>query len=58
MIVEMDANGTPVSSFSLRGGNQGLTEDIPQAEGITMDDHGTLYVISEPNLFYAFKKKS
>ncbi|MBF8639212.1 SdiA-regulated domain-containing protein [Pseudomonas luteola] len=58
MIVEMDANGKPVSSFSLRGGNQGLAKDVPQAEGMTMDDQGNLYVISEPNLFYAFKKKS
>jgi len=58
MIVEMDANGKPVNSFSLRGGNQGLAKDVPQAEGMTMDDQGNLYVISEPNLFYAFKKKS
>nr|WP_312508324.1 SdiA-regulated domain-containing protein [Pseudomonas luteola] len=58
MIVEMDATGKPVSSFSLRRGNQGLAKDVPQAEGMTMDDQGNLYVISEPNLFYAFKKKS
>jgi uncharacterized protein YjiK len=56
MIVEMNAKGDPVSSFSLQGGNQGLQKDVPQAEGMSMDDHGNLYLISEPNLFYAFKK--
>ncbi|MEH6466933.1 MAG: SdiA-regulated domain-containing protein [Porticoccus sp.] len=31
-----------------------LTESIPQAEEITLDNNGTLYVLSEPNLFYTF----
>ncbi|TRT27641.1 hypothetical protein DNP05_23700 [Salmonella enterica subsp. enterica serovar Panama] len=32
----------------------GLRSDIPQAEGITSDDRDTLWIVSEPNLFYRF----
>ncbi len=38
------------------GGNHGLTDDVPQAEGLAMDDRGSLYVVSEPNLFYRFSR--
>ncbi|MBW6114298.1 SdiA-regulated domain-containing protein, partial [Pseudomonas aeruginosa] len=41
-----------LGSLTLRGGNHGLTDDVPQAEGLAMDDRGSLYVVSEPNLFY------
>ncbi|MCP4855306.1 MAG: hypothetical protein GY903_12515, partial [Fuerstiella sp.] len=27
-----------------------------KAEGVTLDKRGTLYIISEPNLLYVFKK--
>ncbi|EEN6471020.1 YjiK family protein [Salmonella enterica subsp. enterica] len=37
-------------------GHYGLHRDIPQAEGIASDDRGTLWIVSEPNLFYRFSR--
>ncbi len=56
LVVEMDTAGKPLSTLSLLQGQQGLNASVPQAEGLTMDDKGTLYLISEPNLFYVFEK--
>lgn len=58
LVVELDEAGKPISSLSLLPGQHGLKKSVPQAEGITMDDQGVLYLTSEPNLFYAFKKKA
>ncbi|MBD9515341.1 SdiA-regulated domain-containing protein [Pseudomonas sp. PDM22] len=57
LVLELSANGEPISSLSLLRGMQGLRRSVPQAEGIAMDDQGTLYLVSEPNLFYVFKKR-
>lgn len=56
LVLELDIDGRPLSSLSLLGGRHGLKNRVPQAEGIAMDDEGTLYLVSEPNLFYVFKK--
>ena len=56
-ILELDTQGKPVGNVSLTKGSMGLSKSVPQAEGIAMGDDGTLYVVSEPNLFYAFKKR-
>lgn len=56
LVVELDVDGRPLSTLSLRKGRQGLQKTVPQAEGIAMDDDGTIYLVSEPNLFYVFKK--
>ncbi len=55
-IVELDTKGRAVGNVSLSKGSMGLGKTVPQAEGIAMDDDGTLYLVSEPNLFYVFKK--
>jgi uncharacterized protein YjiK len=57
LVLELSADGEPISSLSLLRGMQGLRRSVPQAEGIAMDDQGTLYLVSEPNLFYVFKKR-
>ncbi|AXA56261.1 SdiA-regulated domain-containing protein [Pseudomonas thivervalensis] len=56
LIIELDIDGRPLSTLSLNKGRHGLEKNIPQAEGLAMDDDGNLYVVSEPNLFYVFKK--
>lgn len=56
LVLELDVKGRPLSTLSLRKGMQGLKQTVPQAEGIAMDDTGTIYLVSEPNLFYVFKQ--
>ncbi|AIN60805.1 SdiA-regulated domain-containing protein [Pseudomonas soli] len=56
MLLELDEKGEQVSFMTLLGGFNGLADTIPRAEGVAMDDQGNLYMVSEPNLFYRFKK--
>ena len=56
LVLELDVEGRPLSTLSLRKGSQGLQATVPQAEGIAMDEVGTIYLVSEPNLFYVFKQ--
>lgn len=56
LVLELDVKGRPLSTLSLRQGYQGLEKTVPQAEGIAMDEAGTIYLVSEPNLFYVFRK--
>ncbi|MHA6478300.1 SdiA-regulated domain-containing protein [Stutzerimonas sp. KH-1] len=55
MMLELDAEGELVSFRSLWRGFAGLERSVPQAEGMTFDAQGNLYLVSEPNLFYAFE---
>ncbi|MFP0194342.1 MULTISPECIES: SdiA-regulated domain-containing protein [Pseudomonas] len=57
LLLELDKKGEQVSFMTLLGGFNGLKKTIPRAEGVTMDDSGTLYMVSEPNLFYRFEKQ-
>ena len=56
LLLELDERGEPVSFISLIGGQSGLEHRIPRAEGVAMDEDGTIYMVSEPNLFYVFRK--
>jgi len=56
MLLELDEHGQQVSFMTLLGGFNGLADTIPRAEGVAVDDQGNLYMVSEPNLFYRFKK--
>ncbi len=54
MLLEYDEEGQLVYVLRLRPGAHGLQTAIPQAEGVTMDNEGRLFIVSEPNLFYRF----
>ncbi|MDD0971116.1 MULTISPECIES: SdiA-regulated domain-containing protein [Pseudomonas] len=56
LIIELNKEGKAISTLSLLKGQNGLMKTIPQAEGIALTPDGTLYVMSEPNLLYSFKK--
>lgn len=55
-LVEYAPDGAMVSALPLWAGWAGLTEDVPQAEGLAIDPGGDLYLVSEPNLFYRFTR--
>lgn len=57
-LVELTADGQPVSFISLRRGLHGLEATMEQPEGVALDEAGTLYMIGEPNLFHVFRKVS
>ncbi|NUT75270.1 SdiA-regulated domain-containing protein [Pseudomonas sp. C1C7] len=57
LLLELDEKGEQVSFMTLLRGFNGLKNTIPRAEGVTMDEAGTLYIVSEPNLFYRFEKQ-
>lgn len=56
IVVEVNPVGRITDRLYLDAGWSGLTKDIKQAEGITIDDKFNLYIVSEPNLFYRFTK--
>ncbi|GAC1036834.1 YjiK family protein [Pseudomonas sp. No.117] len=57
-LVELTADGQPVSFISLRRGLHGLEATMEQPEGVALDEAGNLYMIGEPNLFHVFRKVS
>ncbi|MEX2493525.1 MAG: SdiA-regulated domain-containing protein [Nitrospirales bacterium] len=58
LIVEYAPDGMPVSILPLWKDWHGLRQAVPQAEGIAVGTDGTLFILSEPNLFYRFERSS
>lgn len=52
--VVFDADGGRIAELSFERESLGLPEAIPQAEGVTRDGQGRLFICSEPNLVYQF----
>lgn len=57
LLMELDGKGKLVGYRSLFSGFAGLKDSVPQGEGLTFDPHGDLYLVSEPNLFYRFRRE-
>lgn len=54
-IMELDGDSGKLIGFrTLNSDFAGLGKAVPQGEGMTFDDDGNLYIVSEPNLFYRF----
>lgn len=58
LLIEYDEEDNLVGIMPLWQGWHGLKRSIPQAEGATTDDQGDIYIVSEPNLFYRFKRQT
>jgi len=54
MAAEYDFKGNAVSALALWRGFHGLKKSVPQAEGIAIGPDNSVYIVSEPNLFYVF----
>lgn len=56
LIKEYDMHGEALSAMLLWKGFHGLENPVPQAEGISVGPDRAIYIISEPNLFYVFRR--
>ncbi|AUO67466.1 hypothetical protein WM46_23650 [Citrobacter freundii complex sp. CFNIH2] len=58
VLKEVKTDGNVLGVMMLTEGHHGLAHTIEQAEGIAMDNQGTLFIVAEPNLFYRFTSDS
>ncbi|EMN3918179.1 YjiK family protein [Citrobacter farmeri] len=54
VLKEVKTDGDVIGVMTLTEGHHGLGHTIRQAEGIAMDNQGSLFMVAEPNLFYRF----
>ena len=54
VLKEVKIDGEVIGVMTLTEGHLGLARTIQQAEGIAMDNQGSLFMVAEPNLFYRF----
>jgi len=57
LLMELSDTGRMLSYRNLNGFFSDLRRTAPQPEGVAVDNDGTLYVVSEPNLFYSFRRQ-
>lgn len=57
LLMEYSRQGELLGTLALWRGSGGLKETVPQPEGLALSPEGTIYMVSEPNLFYRFSKK-
>lgn len=55
LLKQFDEAGHTMGSLALWKNFHGLHNSVPQAEGVAIGDDGSVYIVSEPNLFYVFK---
>jgi len=56
VILEYAPDASPAGMMLLWRGFHGLSKGVPQAEGMAIGEDGTIYLLSEPNLFYRFER--
>ncbi|WP_439886073.1 SdiA-regulated domain-containing protein [Pseudomonas sp. MBLB4123] len=56
LLSEVSPQGRLLGFLELSRNWHGLKQPVPQAEGVAMDERGTLYLVSEPNLLYVFRR--
>ena len=56
-MVEANKYGIEKSRLSLKGGRSGLKQTVLKAEGVALDNRGTLYIVGEPNQLFVFNPK-